>query len=382
MTFSRVFRALYGASLAFSPLPSLTQQPATVSASTDVKMGLQRAAALAAAIAEISAAQIRATDSALVSFGTRHAMSDTMSATRGIGAARRYLFNKLSGYSKACGGCLRVEYDPALMEMRGPPDKPMINIVGVVAWLPGRDTSRVVVMGGHYDSCVCARTDLGPLARFEATQDAPGADDDGSGTSAVVELARVFSKHFPHGLEASVIFVAYSGEEEGLYGSTHLAQRLHGAGYHIVSAFTDDIVGNVVAEDGTVDSTTVRIFGAEPDNGPSRELARYAWATGSIYNPSFHILPVFRLDRISRGGDHSPYVSLGDPGLRFTERLENYKRQHLPTAEFAHVNVGYVANVGRDNASVIGSLAAAPAAPVAFARRDRESGGQKWMMTW
>jgi hypothetical protein len=277
---------------------------------------------------------------------------------------------------------MRVEYDGEMMEMRGHPDRPMVNIVDVEAWLPGRDTSRVIVMGGHYDSCGCARTDIGPLARFEATQDAPGADDDGSGTSAVMELARVFSKHFPRGLDATIIFVAYSGEEEGLYGSTHLAQRLHAAGYNVVAAFTDDIVGNVVADDGTTDSTSMRIFGADPDNSSSRELARYAWATGQIYNPSFELLPVFRLDRIGRGGDHSPFVRLGDPGLRFTERLENYKRQHLPTDDFAHVNFGYVANVARINASVIGSLAAAPAAPLAYARRDRASGGQKWMLTW
>ena len=348
----------------------------------DATMGLARDPALAAAIADISAARIRETDSTLVSFGTRHTMSDTVSNVRGIGAARRYLFAKLTGYSKACGGCLRVEYDPEVMEMRGHPDHPAVNVVNVLAWLPGRDTTRVLVMGGHYDSCICARTDLGPLARFEATQDAPGADDDGSGTSAVVELARVFSKRFPRGLATSVIFVAYSGEEEGLYGSTHLAQRLHAAGYKVVSAFTDDIAGNVVADDGTVDSTSVRIFGADPDNGPSRELARYAWATGTIYNPRFRILPVFRLDRISRGGDHSPFVSLGDPGLRFTERLENYKRQHLPTDDFAHVNFGYVANVAKLNASVVGSLANAPAPPVALARRDQASGGQKWMVSW
>jgi hypothetical protein len=368
-----------------SPQPQSAQveprlvPPAGVS---DVTLGLSRDPALAAAIADISAAEIRATDSVLVSFGTRHTMSDTVSNTRGIGAARRYLLNKLQGYSAACGGCLRVEFDPAMMEIRGHPQRPTVNIVNVVAWLPGRDTSRVLVMGGHYDSCICSRADLGTMARFEATQDAPGADDDGSGTSAVVELARVFSKHFPRGLETSVIFVAYSGEELGLYGSTHLAQRLHAAGYKIVSAFTDDIAGNVVADDGTVDSTSVRIFGAEPDNGPSRELARYAWATGTIYNPGFRILPVFRLDRISRGGDHSPFVSLGDPGLRFTERLENYKRQHLPTDDFAHVNFGYVANVARFNASVVGTLANAPAPPAALARRDRESGGQKWMLTW
>ncbi|HEV2017280.1 MAG TPA: M28 family peptidase [Gemmatimonadaceae bacterium] len=368
--------------LAAIAAPLAAQRNVTTSAVPDITIGLIRDPALAATIAEISAARIRETDSALVSFGTRHTMSDTVSNTRGIGAARRYLFAKLNGYSKACGGCLRVEYDPALLEMRGHPDHPTVNVVNVLAWLPGRDTSRVLVMGGHYDSCVCARTDLGPLARFEATQDAPGADDDGSGTSAIVELARVFSKHFPRGLAASVIFVAYSGEEEGLYGSTHLAQRLHAAGYKVVSAFTDDIVGNVVADDGTVDSTSVRIFGADPDNGPSRELARYAWATGTIYNPGFRILPVFRLDRISRGGDHSPYVSLGDPGLRFTERLENYKRQHLPTDDFAHVNFGYVANVARLNASVVGSLANAPAPPAALARRDQASGGQKWMVSW
>jgi hypothetical protein len=364
------------------PAAQVEPRLGALAAASDVTLGLSRDPALAAAIGEISASEIRATDSVLVSFGTRHTMSDTLSETRGIGAARRYLFNKLQGYSSACGGCLRVEYDPAMMEIRGHPQRPVVNIVNVLAWLPGRDTSRVLVMGGHYDSCICSRADLGPLARFEATQDAPGADDDGSGTSAVVELARVFSKHFPRGLETSVIFVAYSGEEQGLYGSTHLAQRLHAAGYTIVSAFTDDIVGNVVADDGTVDSTSVRIFGAEPDNGPSRELARYAWATGTIYNPAFRILPVFRLDRVSRGGDHSPFVSLGDPGLRFTERLENYKRQHLPTDDFAHVNFGYVANVARLNASVVGALANAPAPPSALARRDQASGGSKWMITW
>ena len=380
---SLISAVLFAASCSPQP-PSAQVEPRLVApaAAADVTLGLSRDPALAAAIADISASAIRETDSVLVSFGTRHTMSDTLSDTRGIGAARRYLFKKLQGYSEACGGCLRVEYDPAMMEIRGHPQRPTVNIVNVVAWLPGRDTSRVLVMGGHYDSCICSRSDLGAMARFEATQDAPGADDDGSGTSAVVELARVFSKHFPRGLETSVIFVAYSGEELGLYGSTHLAQRLHAAGYKIVSAFTDDIVGNVVADDGTVDSTSVRIFGAEPDNGPSRELARYAWATGTIYNPEFRILPVFRLDRISRGGDHSPYVNIGDPGLRFTERLENYKRQHLPTDDFAHVNFGYVANVARLNASVVGTLANAPAPPSALARRDQASGGSRWMLTW
>ena len=153
---------------AAAPLPGSTQVQVGLTgvAAADVTIGLQRDPALARAIADISATEIRATDSVLVAFGTRHTMSDTVSTTRGIGAARRYLFNKLGGYSKACGGCLRIEYDAAMMEMRGHPQRPTVNIVNVLAWLPGRDTTRVVVMGGHYDSCICSRADLGPLARF------------------------------------------------------------------------------------------------------------------------------------------------------------------------------------------------------------------------
>jgi hypothetical protein len=134
------------------PPPSARLEPQISARASDVALGLSRDPALVGAIRDISASEIRATDSALVSFGTRHTMSDTLSATRGIGAARRYLYNKLAGYSQACGGCLRVEYDPAMMEIRQHPQRPVVNIVNVLAWLPGRDTSRVVVMGGHYDS--------------------------------------------------------------------------------------------------------------------------------------------------------------------------------------------------------------------------------------
>lgn len=343
----------------------------------DVTIGLRSDPGVAAMLSNISAARIRETDSILVSFGTRHTMSDTVSTSRGIGAARRFLLDRLLGYGRDCGGCLRVDYDPAMVEVTRHPQRPTVNVVNVLAWLPGRDTSRVIVIGGHYDSCVC-NTD-----RFDATSDAPGADDDGSGTSAVVELARVFSNRYPRGLEATVIFALYAGEEQGLLGSTHLAKRLHDSGYRVGAAVTNDIVGNVVADDGSVDSTSVRIFGADPDNGPSRELARYAWAAGTLYNPAFVVFPVYRLDRISRGGDHSPFVAQRDPGLRLTERLENYKRQHLPTDIMAHVNFEYVANVARLNAATLGSLAQAPPPPDSvIARRDQSSGGQKWRLTW
>jgi acetylornithine deacetylase/succinyl-diaminopimelate desuccinylase-like protein len=171
----------------------------------DITMGLRRDPAITALTSEISAARIRETDSILVSFGTRHTMSDTVSQTRGIGAARRFLFERLSQYSRDCGGCLRVEFDPAMIEVTRHPQRPRVNVVNVLAWLPGRDTSRVIVIGGHYDSCICN------VDRFDATSDAPGADDDGSGTSAVVEMARVFSRRHPKGLDATIIFALYAG---------------------------------------------------------------------------------------------------------------------------------------------------------------------------
>jgi peptidase M28-like protein len=343
----------------------------------DSRGGLTADPTLAAALADVSPERLRAIDLTLVAFGTRHTMSDTLSATRGIGAARRWIFRELSRHAAECGGCLRVEFDPAMVTVARHPDKPSVNVVNVLAWLPGRDTSRVVVIGGHYDSCVCSKD------RFDATSNAPGADDDGSGTAAVIELARVFSRHFPHGLNATIVFATYSGEEMGLLGSTHLAERLHAQGYRIVAAMTDDIVGNVVADDGTRDSTSVRVFGADPDAGVSRELLRYVWSAGETYQPSFTVLPVFRLDRINRGGDHIPFHNKGDPAVRFTERLENYKRQHLPTDTLADVDFSYVSRVARLNGATIGALAAAPPMPdSAVVRRDAASGGQKWRLTW
>lgn len=341
-------------------------------------MAMVRDARIAAVLRDISAHRIRETDSVLVGFGTRHTMSDTASTTRGIGAARRWIHARFTELSRECGGCLRVEYDSAMVPVRRAPGAPTVNVVNVLAWLPGRDTSRVVVIGGHYDSCICS------IDPFDYHSDAPGADDDGSGTAAVLELARAVSHRFPGGLDATIIFAAYAGEEQGLLGSTHLAQRLHESGYHVVAGITNDIVGNVIADDGSVDSTSVRIFGADPDNGPSRELMRYAWGIGTLYLPAFRVVPVERLDRIQRGGDHIPFVLRGDPGLRVTERLENYKRQHLPTDDFAHVNFGYAGNVARLDAAIVASLALAPAPPdsVRAVRETKTSGGQRWLMSW
>lgn len=362
--------------------PLAAQAPAvdstTFPATPLVAMGMRVDPRIAAALRDISSANIRHTDSMLVSFGTRHTMSDTMSATRGIGAARHFVYATLAKYSKACGGCLRVEYDPAMMVVNRAPSKPTVNVVNVLAWLPGRDTTRVVVLGGHYDSCICS------INPFDSVSNAPGADDDASGSAAVMELARVFSQRFPKGFDATVVFALYAGEEQGLLGSTHLAQRLHDAGYHVAAGMADDMDGNVSADDGRIDSTTVRLYGGDPDNGPARELMRYAWALDTLYTPALRVLPVERLDRIFRGTDDIPFVLKGDAGIRFTERLENYKRQHRPDDVMAFVNFGYTANIARLNGATIAALASAPPPPdsARAARETKVSGGQRWTMTW
>lgn len=374
-----------------APGPAPSTRTASILEPIGETAALRRNPSVDSALADIDPAHIRHTDSMLVSFGTRNTFSDTTSSTRGIGAARRWIFSEFQRYSRDCGGCLRVDYNSKVQAVARAQGRE-VNIVDVLAWLPGRDTSRVVVISGHYDSCVCGL----PGGGNDSVATAPGADDDGSGTSAVVELARVFSKHFPKGLDASIIFVTVAAEEQGLLGARQLAEWLHDHQYKVVAGMTDDIVGNVTSENGNMDSTTMRIFAADPDNSPSRELGRYVWSLDRVYLPNFQVLPVWRLDRIGRGGDHEPYVALGDAGLRFTERVENYNRQHLPTDDFAHVNFGYIANVARVNAITVASLAASPATP-ANARAVRQgragppsggtptpsnSGGQAWTLSW
>lgn len=360
---------LLAATIVAAAVPVGAQAPST--------LGFAKDARIAAALGDVSPARMRAVDSALVAFGTRHTMSDTLSATRGIGAARRWIHAQLLQYSKDCGDCLRVEYDTGTAVVGRSPERPQVRMVNVVAWLPGRDTSRVVVIGGHYDSCICSTNSM------DFSSDAPGADDDGSGTVAVMELARVVGKRFPQGFEASIAFVLYTGEELGLLGSTQFAERLKRDGKIVTAAFTDDIVGNVVADDGRADSTSVRVFAVDSLAIGGGELARYVWAIGALYQPAFEVLPVLRLDRLGRGGDHRPFVERGIAGLRFTERLENYKRQHLPSDALADVNFSYVAKVARLNLATVVSLAAAPARPDSTTYvRDRSSGGQAFTIRW
>jgi hypothetical protein len=199
-----------------------------------------------------------------------------------------------------------------------------------------------------------------------------------------MELVRLFSKNYPKGLATNVVFATVDAEEQGLWGSRQLAARLHAKGYKVVSDITNDIVGNVTAEDGSIDSTSVRIYAPDPDNGSSRELARYAWALGTLYNPKFTIFPDWRLDRIGRGSDHESFIDLGDPGIRIVERLENTTHQHLPADKFEFVNFGYIQNVAKLDGAIVASLASAPAPPACLmaARVQAGAGGQAFRLTW
>lgn len=370
VTMGRVaFIGILALALSQSALLQAQAQPTT--------LGLAKDPRIVAAMQDIDPVRLRMMDSMLVSFGTRHALSDTVSTTRGVGAARRWIHRTLQESSRDCGNCLRVEYDTGTAVITRHIERPSWHLVNVVAWLPGRDTSRVIVIGGHFDSCVCSANPL------DATGDAPGADDDGSGTVAVMELARVVGKHFPQGFDATIAFVLYTGEELGLLGSTIFAERLAREGKTVTAAFTDDIIGNVVADDGRVDSSSVRVFAVDSLSLGGGELARYVWAAGALYQPDFEVVPVLRLDRLGRGGDHAPFHRRGIPALRFSERLENYKRQHLVTDELDFVNFPYVARVARLNLATVVSLAAAPPRPERTAyQRDRESGGQSFTIRW
>lgn len=340
---------------------------------------MPRDSAIAAAVRSISMDRLRATVDKLAGFGTRHTLSDTVSGTRGIGAARRWIHATLQEYSRACGGCLAVSYDPHDVVIQRFTSKPAAHVVNVVARLTGRtDPHRLIVVTGHYDSCICS------IDQQDSTSDAPGADDDASGTAVVLELARVLSERFPHGLDATVLFAPVAGEEQGLYGSTGLAEELsRDTTVALEALLTNDIVGNVHGQKGGVDSTHVRVFAGEPDDGPARQLGRYVVETGRAYVPSFGASLIERLDRIGRGGDHIPFWRLGYPAVRFSETLENYLHQHRPEDRIEFVSFPYVRHVAQVNAAVVASLAAAPRAPVGLKMtRIIESGGVDWALSW
>ncbi|WP_019949088.1 M28 family metallopeptidase [Hymenobacter aerophilus] len=333
-------------------------------------------------VQQVSEKNLRDDIDKLVSFGTRHTLSDTKSKKRGIGAARNWVESEFRNYSRASGGRLKVEQDTFTIKPDGRRINRPVLMANVMATLPGTDPTdtRVFIVSGHIDSRV---TDV-----MNATADAPGANDDGSGTVAVMELARVMSQQqFP----ATIIFVAVQGEEQGLYGSTHLAQRAKKEGWNLVAMLNNDIVGNSTGHDPTIKNTTqLRVFSegipaaetpeqarlrrtlsAENDS-PSRQLARYAREATRQYVPGHELVLEYRPDRFLRGGDHLPFNQQGFTAVRFTEMNEDFRHQHQDLRAENGEEYGDLAKFMdftylRQNAGVnlatLASLALAPAAP-------------------
>lgn len=331
---------------------------------------------------ELSAADLRSIIRKLASFGTRHTLSDTLSDIRGIGAARRWIGSEFERYAKKSDGRMSVEYFETTVPVSFRIQKPT-NVVDVVATLrPQVEHSakeRIFIVSGHYDSRVSDINDV--------TSDAPGADDDASGTALTMELARVFSKYR---FNTTIKFIAFAGEEQGLYGSAAWAEMAKENGINVEAVFNNDIVGNTVAGNGSKEDRYVRLFseayspadtgtifrmrnqyGLENDGG-SRSLARYIEDLDRLYNPQFAVRLVYRLDRFGRGGDQWSFHERGFSAVRFSEVAENYTMQHqdvrvehgkqygdLPK----YINYGYLLNVAKSNAAALATLAAAPARP-------------------
>jgi peptidase M28-like protein len=331
----------------------------------------------------ISADRIQRSIYVLTSFKTRHTLSDTLPSGDAIGGAASWIRAEFERASKESGGHLRVELD-TFEQPPAPPRVPEASqITNIVATLPGTDadtTGRTVVVSGHYDSRAS-----GPL---DSTSAAPGADDDGSGTAAVLELAHVMS-HYK--FAATIVFLAVAGEEQGLYGSTHWAKDARDRNTNIEAMLDNDIIGNSRSETGEVDRGTVRLFAqgvppdAKPDDAllallraggendtPPRELARAIREIAGQYIPSFKVRVIYRADRYLRGGDHLPFLERGYPAVRFTEPAEDFRRQHQDVrvekgVQYGdtpdHVDFAYTADVARVNAATLAVLARAPAPP-------------------
>ena len=343
---------------------------------------------IAQVIKDVSAEHIQQTIEKLASFGNRSTISpqdeESIKAGKGIGAAREWIKAQFERYAKECGGCLEVKTD-AFVEQPGERISKPTEITNVYAVLRGSDPAqkdRIVIVTGHYDS---RNSDT-----FNGTDPAPGANDDGSGTSVSLECARVLSKASTDKIKfpATIIFLTVAGEEQGLNGSRHFAQMAKQQGWRIEAVLNNDIVGGNLGSGQ--DDSLVRVFseglpaaatdaeikrirnlGGESDS-PSRELARYIADVGRSYGAGVKPQMIFRLDRFLRGGDHYSFNQQGFAAVRFTEYREDFNHQHQNVRtengiEYGDlpkfVNFDYVASVARLNAATLASLASAPAPP-------------------
>jgi hypothetical protein len=315
----------------------------------------------------------------LVSFGTRHTLSSATDPKRGIGAARAWVKSEFEAIGQECGGCLAVMTPTDTVSGSRIPQP--VEIVNVLAIQKGEsDPNRVVVISGHIDSRV---SDV-----MDAEHDAPGANDDGSGTAAVIEAARVLSHYkFP----ATIVYAVLTGEEQGLYGGKLLAKTAREQGWQVEAQLNNDIIGNIEGQNGKVDKDHFRLFsegtkaseteaeiktrrsiGGEVDS-PSRNLARLVSELTGAVLPDFHPKMIYRADRFRRGGDQEPMQEAGYPAIRLTESAENWKRQHQDLRVengitygdvVSGVNIPYLAAMTRVNVIALADMAWAPPPPL------------------
>ncbi len=319
-----------------------------------------------ALVADVSAERLAADVKALAGFGTRHTYSDTTSPTRGIGAAREWIREEFAKASPP----LQVAFDTYQVVAQGERLPSDVELRNVVAVLPGASPRRVYV-SGHYDT-VARRTDGGGgetgFDWTRADNDAPGANDDGSGTALVIELARVFAQSGVQ-FDATIVFIALAGEEQGLVGARVHAQRAASEGWRIDAVLNNDIVGNSRGGTGASEGDRVRIFSEGPEDSPSRQVARYVRRVAMRYQPGHEVTLVARADRFGRGGDHTAFNQHGFAGVRVTETNEAYQRQHTVADAADGVDPLYLQRNARVNAAALAGLALAPPAPVVVTER-------------
>ncbi len=344
---------------------------------------------------EVDRESLRAYLTSMVGFGTRHTLSDTVSDTRGIGAARRWVEQEFRRMGADCGGCLEIAL-PA-ETVTGPRIPNPTELVNVLAIQRGTgDPNRVILISGHLDSRV---TDI-----LNATDEAPGANDDGSGVAAVMEAARVLSKHK---FDATLVYAALVGEEQGLVGARIVADYARAQGWVVEANLNNDVVGNSLSQTGVRDQTRIRVFsegtkivetpeqgalrrsvGGELDS-PSRNLARYIDNIADRYLTNFDVDIIYRPDRYGRGGDQTEMLRAGFPAVRITEGAEHYDRQHqdLRTEDgieygdvLEAVDFDYLAQTTRLNVVTMASLAHAPMPPadVVLGRAPRDTPRTVW----
>jgi hypothetical protein len=335
-------------------------------------------------VADISSERLAADINTLAEFGTRQLYSDTSSPTRGIGAAREWIREQ---FMKA-GPRLQVSFDTYQVVSQGTRLPRDVEVRNVVAVLPGASPRRIYV-SAHYDS-VARRTDgTGGETGFDwarADNDAPGANDDGSGTALVIELARVIAQSGIQ-FDATIVFIAFAGEEQGLVGAKLHAQRAQTEGWRIDAVFNNDIVGNVLGGTGAADADRVRVFSEGPEDSSSRQIARYVRRVAMRYQPGHEVTLVARADRFGRGGDHTAFNQHGFAAVRVTEANEAYERQHTVADTPSGVNAEYLQRNARVNAAALASLALAPAAPMVVNERGgptlgRGASGYDAVLSW